>query len=235
MKEHKWLTFCVTRNLVFCFYCRLAATRGLLSFSKNASDAFVSKGFNNWKKAKERFREHEQSHAHSEACVKISALKQPSVAAQLSTKVLMDQEKHRNLLLKQLDCLQYLTRQGIAVRGHHDEDGNLYQLLKCRADDIVGMQQWIEGGSYQSHDIINEMIQLMATQLLQKLLKEIRSAEWYSIIADETRDISGAEQLGISVRWVENDYQVHEDLIGLVEVEMTDSATLCTIIKDVLL
>ena len=139
MKEHKWLTFCVTRNLVFCFYCRLAATRGLLSFSKNASDAFVSKGFNNWKKAKERFREHEQSHAHSEACVKISALKQPSVAAQLSTKVLLDQEKHRNLLLKQLDCLQYLTRQGIAVRGHHDEDGNLYQLLKCRADDIVGM------------------------------------------------------------------------------------------------
>ena len=75
------------------------------------------------------------------------------------------------------------------------------------------------------------MIQLMATQLLQKLLKEIRSAEWYSIIADETRDISGAEQLGISVRWVENDYQVHEDLIGFVEVEMTDSATLCTIIK----
>ena len=61
------------------------------------------------------------------------------------------------------------------------------------------MQQCIEGGSYQSHDIINEMIQLMAIQLLQKLLKEIRSAEWYSIIDDETRDISGIEQLGISI------------------------------------
>lgn len=86
-----------------------------------------------------------------------------------------------------------------------------------------------------SNDIINEMIQLMATQLLQKPLKEIHSAEWYSIIADETRDISGAEQLGISIRWVENDYQVHEDLIGLVEVETTDAATLCSVIKDVLL
>ena len=159
----------------------------------------MTKGFNNWKKAKERFREHEQSHTHSEACVKVSALRQPSVAAQLSTKILMDQEKRRNLLLKQLDCLQYLTRQGLAVRGHHDEYGNLHQLLKCKADDITGMQQWIESGSYQSHNIINEMIQLMATQLLQKLLKEIRSAEWYSIIADETRDISGAEQLGISI------------------------------------
>ena len=47
--------------------------------------------------------------------------------------------------------------------------------------------------------------------------------------------ISGAEQLGISIRWVENDYQVHENLIGLVEVEATDAATLCSIIKDVLL
>ena len=79
----------------------------------------------------------------------------------------MEQEKHKNLLLKQLDCLQYLTCQGIAVKGHNDEGGNLYQLLKCRTDDIVGMQQWIEGGLQQSHDIINEIIQLMATQLLQ--------------------------------------------------------------------
>ena len=115
------------------------------------------------------------------------------------------------------------------------EDGNLYQLLKCRADDIVGMQQWIEDGSYQSHDIISEIIQLMATQLLLKLLKEVCSTEWYSIIADKTRDISDTEQLGISVQWVENDYQVHEDLINLVEVGTTDAATLCTIIKDVLL
>ena len=42
------------------------------------------------------------------------------------------------------------------------------------------MQQWIANGSYQSHDIINEMMQLMINQLLQKLLNEIRSAEWYS-------------------------------------------------------
>ena len=180
-KEHKWLTFCVPRSGVFCFYCR------------------------------------------------------PSIAAQLSTKILMDQEKHRDLLLKQFHSLQYLTRQGLAIRGHGDEDGNLHQLLKCRAHDITGIEQWIENGSYQSHDIINEMMQLMANQLLQKLLNEVRSAEWYSIIADETRDISGAERLGVSIRWVENDYQVHEDLIGLVEVEATDAAALCSIIKDVLL
>ena len=66
-------------------------------------------------------------------------------------------------------------------------------------------------------------------------MKEIHSAEWYSITADKTRNISGAEQLSLSIQWVKNDYQVHEDSIGLIEVETTDAATLCTIIKDVLL
>ena len=150
---------------------------------------FVSRGFSNWKKAKERIRDHKQSHSHSEACVKIAALKQPSVAAQISSKVLMDQEKHRILLLRQLDSLQYLTCQGLAIRSHSDEDRNLHPLLKCKANDITGMQQWVKNGSYQSHDIVNEMIQIMANQLLQKLLDEIHSAKWYSIIADETRDI----------------------------------------------
>ena len=60
-------------------------------------------------------------------------LKQPSVAAQLSTKILMDQEKHRNLLLKQLDSLQYLTCQGLAVQGHGDEDGNQLEPMTLPA------------------------------------------------------------------------------------------------------
>ena len=47
------------------------------------------------------------------------------------------------------------------------------------------------------------MVELMYMQLLRKLLAEVRAAEWYSIIADETRDLSGAEQFAISLRWVD--------------------------------
>ena len=47
--------------------------------------------------------------------------------------------------------------------------------------------------------------------------------------------MSGTEQLGISIWCVDNSYMVHEDLIGLVEVEATDAATLCSIIKNILL
>ena len=74
----------------------------------------------------------------------------------------------------------------------------------------------------------------MAHQLLRNL-DQIRRAEWFAVIADETQDMSGHEQLGISVRWVDGSYNVHEDLIGLIEVEMTDAATLASTLKDTLL
>ena len=167
--------------------------------------------------------------------LKYSALQQPSVAAQLSRQVESDQLKRRDAFLKQLSSLKYLVRQGLAVRGHVEEDGNLQQLVKCRSEDVASLEEWLKHSGYKSHDIINELIQLMAHQLLRNLLDQIRRAEWFAVIADETRDMSGHEQLGISVRWVDGSYNVHEDLVGLVEVEVTDAATLTSTLKDTLL
>ena len=72
-------------------------------------------------------------------------------------------------------------------------------------------------------------------QVLRTLLAEIWSAEWFATIADETRDLSGAEQFAISLRWVDTDYNVYEDLIGMVEVESTTAENLSSTIKDTLL
>ena len=41
-----------------------------------------------------------------------------------------------------------------------------------------------------------------------------------------TRDVSGAEQLAISLRWGDESYEIYEDLTGLVEVHATDAATI---------
>lgn len=54
------------------------------------------------------------------------------------------------------------------------------------------------------------------------------------MICDETQDISGLEQFTISFRWVDSSYEVQEDLIGLVQVDTTDAASLSGVIKDIL-
>ena len=73
--DHEWLTFCVTRNKVFCFLCRKASSRGLLKFNQKGKNAFLNTGFDNWKKAKERFKEHELCQLHNEALMHLKSLR----------------------------------------------------------------------------------------------------------------------------------------------------------------
>ena len=234
-KDHSWLSYCVPRSKVFCFYCRVASSKGFLTFSSKREQAFTDTGFNNWKKAKQRFQEHEQCQAHKEAVLKVSALQQPSVASLLSHQLEQDQTKNRQMFMKLLSSLKFLVYQGLALRGHTEEDGNLIQLLKCRCEDIPGLEEWLCRSQYLSHDIVNELVTYMAHQLLRQLLSDIRSANQFALIVDKTMDMSRVEQLGISLRWVDDDYNVHEDLIGLFEVEVTDAATLSSTIKDTLI
>ena len=85
-----------------------------------------------------------------------------SVACMVDEQVKSAQAVRRTFLLKQLSSMRYLGRQGIGVRGHTDEESNLIQLLKTRAEDVPCLHQWIKEGKYLSHDIINELYEIMA-------------------------------------------------------------------------
>ncbi len=78
------------------------------------------------------------------------------------------------MLLKQLSSLRYLVRQGLALRGHHDSEGNLFQLLLCRSEDVSELRKWLKDGKYFSHDIVKEVIEIMANTMLRQILSEIR-------------------------------------------------------------
>ena len=45
-------------------------------------------------------------------------------------------------LIKQMESLCYLLRQGLAVRGHKETEGNLARLLKLRAIDVPELERW---------------------------------------------------------------------------------------------
>ena len=230
--QHPWLTFCETKKKLFCFYCSVAESRKLLHFSTKAEDAFTKVGFCNWKKASQCFVKHENSHAHSEACMKIH--NKTNVASLLSEACRKEQSVRAEMLLKQLSSLKFLLRQGLAIRGHDDQEGNLYQLLKLLSQDSVEMQSWLLQGKYLSPVIVNEQIKLMSDFVLRGLLNEIRCTQWFTLIADEATDISNKEQMCVVIRWVDDMYEINEDPIGLIQLPKTDANTLTSALKDVL-
>ena len=47
------------------------------------------------------------------------------------------------MLLKQFSSLKFLLRQGLAVRGHIEGEGNLLQLLVLRSEDDQDLLSWL--------------------------------------------------------------------------------------------
>ena len=144
-------------------------------------------------------------------------------------------ETTQRAVVKQLPSLKYLLRQGIAVRGHDDLEGNLLQLLILQSHDCPDLLTWIKERKYFSPQIVNEQIALMGHSLLRKLLEDIRSAEWFSLIVDEATDVSNKEQLAVCIRWVDTDYAIHEDPVELIHVPKTNSSILTDALKDSLI
>ena len=57
-KTYPWLTVCMERKSVFCYYCRKVEKQGMLTFSKRGESTFTTVGYDNWKKALEKFQSH---------------------------------------------------------------------------------------------------------------------------------------------------------------------------------
>jgi hypothetical protein len=76
------------------------------------------------------------------------------------------------------------------------------------------------------------MIEIMGHSVLRTLVKEITSQKWFSLLADETRDITNCEQIVVCLRYVSDDYEVFEDFLNLVQLENTTSQMIYMSLKD---
>ena len=71
--------------------------------------------------------------------------------------------------------------------------------------------------------------------MLRKISGEIQITKFYTIMADETADVSNKEQLVICIRWVDKSFVVHEDFIGMYPLPRTTADQVVALLKDTLL
>ena len=99
---------------------------------------------------------------------------------ELSIEGIIKQRYNERQYLKVLmECLQFLARQGIALRGNEDGNDNFTQLLLLRGKDYPEIIQRLQSKdskkSYAHHDFQNELLQIMANKVLRK--KDCRCKE----------------------------------------------------------
>ena len=129
--------------------------------------------------------------------------------------------------------------QSCDIRGDGDEsDSNFMQLFKLRGEDDPRVCEWMKKrtNKYTSHEVQNDILKAMALNVLRTIATRIHNSSFFTIMADETTDVSNREQVTIILRWVDDsDFSVNEEFVGLYAVPSIDSDTLVSIIKDTLL
>ena len=217
--------------------------------SRKADDAFTKIGYTNWKKALEKnkgFAKHQASDCHKEATERLitaPTTAKGDIAYLIDENSQAIEQNNREMLLKILSSIRYLARQSLPLRGNWKEeekseyDSNFFQLLKLHCEDDPKLAEWMDKKSnkFLSPKIQNEMLQIMALQILRDIAKNIQSAEIYSILVDETADTSNKEQMVLCMRWVDENLIPHEEFISLHAIPDTSADEIVAIIKDILL
>ena len=83
--------------------------------------------------------------------------------------------------------------------------------------------------SYLSWRVQNQTISLMGDAIQKQILSDISQCKYFSILADETTDVSQREQLSLSVRFIK-DSKVHQECLCFVPVCSTTGKDLASTI-----
>ena len=195
---------------LLCHTCVTANSQKGISLTKRTEDAFISKGMSlNWKKAVETFRDHGHSAGHLEAVEKMLLIKSNTSVISMLDQHAKESQLNARVALKIIaTTILTLAQTGSPLRGHTEDHGNLMCWLNRRAEDVPSLKEFItRRESFLSHDIQNELLHLMANNVLRQVLADVKNSPYFSIMVDETTDVATTEQVSICVRMLKSDMQ----------------------------
>lgn len=218
--------------------------------SKEHLGQLCTKPLNKYKKALEVFKKHSNNDYHKFSIIKADDFKnivestEKSVAVKLNLNVQKQIEENRKKLVPIVNTIFLCGRQNFPLRGHRDDgdliqnsvnnEGNFRELLKFRidaGDDVLKnhLQNCPKNASFISKTTQNDLIDCCASVILDKIVNAIKESKYFSILVDETTDISTSEQLVLCIRYVFHN-KVQEDFLKLVIVENTFGFNLSKVI-----
>ena len=219
-KVHRsWMLYSPSNGCLYCFCCRLFS--GTQLANQTQSD-FVIKGFKTWWKLNPKVVQHERSVEHHLAFDKWKEMAMrldngQTLDRSLQMEIDAEINKWVNVLNRIVDVILYLTKQNLSLRGHReslDEEGNpgnFLELIKLISKYDPVLREHVTHIrlakkmtlSYLSPMIQNEFIELLASQVRQKIIRGIKEAKYYAILFDSTPDLSHTDQMSQIIRYVQ--------------------------------
>lgn len=237
--KYPWFTGSVVREKLYCFGCLLFG----------GDNEWGKKGISAVKNFERKAQKHQVSQKHIQNRERFHMLGRRRIEHVLSEGAFASAIKHnervkinRNIVGRIIDVVCFLGRQELAFRGHREDEtslnkGNYLEMLDLLAEQEIVMRDYLESNTVSkgtSSDIQNEVIATVTQVLNDTIRKEILEAEFISVQADETTDVSCKCQLSIVLRYCFED-RIEERFVGFYDVSKDKNAEqLSTVIFNVL-
>lgn len=173
----------------------------------------------------------------------------------LSVDLLLNDEKRKQIqenrqkLIPIIEAVILCGRQELPLRGHRDSGnvniyeetenkGNFRAILSYRARGDNVLKDMLHGpgerNKYVSPGIQNDIIDAYNKIITEDVVKRINNSMAFSILADESADIAGIEQLSIGVKYYDREKKIiREDFLKFIPVsDLTGQGLALTIISE---
>lgn len=214
-----------------------------------------------FKKAREMLTQHENTNYHKFSVKKANDFlniqmseKSVSISVQLDKQKAEIIEANRQRLVPIIKTILFCAHNKLPLRAHRDDgnidikdssnqntaesnDGIFRNLLTFRIDSgDLNLKNHIltapKNCTMISKTIQNEIIFCIGKVITTGIVNAIKQSKFFTIICDETTDISTKEQMTFCVRYLDSTYDIKEVFLGFIELHSTTGQCIKEAIKN---
>ncbi|CAF1232275.1 unnamed protein product [Rotaria sordida] len=255
LDKHRWLKYSLCKKGLFCVPCALFST-SIIKLGN--AGKLVKAPLGDYRKLlgedglltlHSKTSYHENCLHKAENFIYIYNKKpETSIEIQLNNQLRKQIIENRERLKPIIQTIILCGKQNIALRGHRDngnfvfdeesivKHGNFRALLQYRVDggdNILEnhLKTSDKNATYISKTIQNQLIQVIGGMIIRQIIEEVKEAKFYTILLDETADISNVEQASLCLRYVYNDV-IQEKFVKFITVSDRSGAGLAKLIME---
>ena len=228
-KYFPWLEYDGNFQGAFCKICRKVETRG--QSSQRSGGVWVTKPFQNWKKAVQKMKEHASSESHlRQVEAELIVSRGETVVHQLQLFGDSERSKNWKAIKALLDITHYLCKQHIP---HTTNFSKLIDLIvSCCGKDLEEfVRKAAKNASYTSTDAVTDFVEAIRVWVDKLQVNRVRNVPFFSMMADECVDVASIEELSVYCRWVENGVPV-EHFMEILPLKKTNAQSIYFVLLD---
>lgn len=154
-------------------------------------------------------------------------------------------KENREYIKTLADVLLLTAKQDIAQRGHREQKvddesvnrGNFLEIMELIAKHNPRFAQKLvqipQNAKYTSPLLQNEIINILAEMVRDEITDEVKEAGEFSVMADETKDVSKKEQISLVLRYY-NEGSIKERFLLFKAADKLDASSLANTITECL-